>query len=303
LETQDTQRVYAFKELRVDDEGKRVLFQAAGLTYIQLVGKSAQPKKVPVTHADMPYYSPAFIHGADDLVLHARWSDSNFTTLELANLTSGTAYELSGLPLGRYHSMVVCEHSGLERRIALIKTSGDLLTGNIVATSGAGLYVGDITLPAFWTPVTGNISIRNLHFMPSEIDTTDLRSMRFIENNKRLLVQQSNKAFTIDLGAGSNTFGEYPHHTLASGKMSDELVVFPVSTDAGVLVAGMVAFVDFYHVYVTSGDNIKDNEPVWSKPANATKGLARLSLDGGHDITWSRDGKKIFWLLGMIACE
>jgi len=40
------------------------------------------------------------------------------------------------------------------------------------------------------------------------------------------------------------------------------------------------------------------DEPVWSKPANATKGLMRLSVDGGHDITWSRDGKKLFWFLG-----
>jgi len=37
---------------------------------------------------------------------------------------------------------------------------------------------------------------------------------------------------------------------------------------------------------------------VWSKPANATKGLVRLSLDGGHDVSWSRDGKKVFWFLG-----
>ncbi|KAK0458560.1 uncharacterized protein EV420DRAFT_364695 [Desarmillaria tabescens] len=34
------------------------------------------------------------------------------------------------------------------------------------------------------------------------------------------------------------------------------------------------------------------------KPGNATDGLVRLSLDGGHDVTWSEDGKKIFWFLG-----
>lgn len=303
LETQDTQRVYAFNKLRVDDEGNRVLFQAAGLTYIQSVGKSAEPKRVPVAHVDAPYYSPSFVHGADDLVLQARWSDKNFTTFELANLASGTAYELRGLPLGRYHSAVLCECSGTERRIAFIKTSGDLLTGDVVATSGTGLYIGEISLPVSWSSNSGNITIRGLQFIPSDIDDTELRNMYFIEKNKKLLVQQSTKAFIIDLGAGPGEYGGYLHHTLALGKMSDELAVSPVSNKAGTVVAGMVAFVDFFHVYVTSGSSIGKNEAVWSKPANATKGLARLSLDGGHDITWSRDGKKIFWLLGEITTE
>ncbi|KAG6912297.1 hypothetical protein DXG01_015656, partial [Tephrocybe rancida] len=35
METQDTQRVRAFKELRVDDKGDQVVFQAAGVTHVQ----------------------------------------------------------------------------------------------------------------------------------------------------------------------------------------------------------------------------------------------------------------------------
>jgi hypothetical protein len=301
LETQHTQRVYAFKGLRVDDKGKRVLFQGAGLTYIHSVGNSAQPRRVPVAHADAAYYSPSFVYGADDLVLQARWSDSNFTTFELANLTSGQAYEVGGLPLGRYHSSVVCECSGTERKIAFVKTSGDWLTGDVVATSGAGLYIGDISLPTSWSEVSGSILIRNTHFIPSEIDTSDLLNIRFVDANKKLLVQQSNKAFMIDFGARPNEFGKYPHHALASGRMSVELAISPTSRSSETMVAEWIAFVDFYHVYLTLGSNIGNNEAVWSKPANATKGLARLSLDGGHDIAWSRDGKKIFWLLGKIT--
>lgn len=299
LETQDTQRVHAFTELRVDGEGKKAVFQAAGVSYVQMVGKkTSHPRKVPVKHADATYYSPTFVYGADDLVLHGRWSNLNFTTFELANLTSKTAYELEGLPFGRYYSPILCECSGSQRRVAFIKTGGDLLTGDIVATARTGLYIGEITIPSLWNPTHGNIAIQNLRFVSSEINTYDFRSMRFIDGGKKLLVQHSSKVFIIDLGAGSNKFGGYPHHTLATGKTSVELAISPRLSKSGTVVPDKVAFVDFYHVYLASGNNIGKDEAVWSKPANSTKGLARLSLDGGHDITWSRDGKKIFWLLG-----
>lgn len=305
METQETQRVYAFKELKVNEGGEKAVFQAAGVTYVQSVqgDSSPLPQKVPVKHVDQAYYSPSFVPGADDLVLHARWSDTNFSTFELANLTSGTAHEIMGLPLGRYYSPVLCECSGRGRQIAFVRTGGDLLTGDIVATAGVGIYVGSITIPDDWSISSRDIEIRNVRFVPSELDTWGLIKMRFVEGNKKLLVEQSREAFVIDLGAGPDELGDYTHTTLVSGRMSQELVVAPASNNA-VGVPEWVAFVDFYNVYVTAGDNVdvEEEESVWSKPANATKGLARVSLDGGHDIVWSKDGKKIFWLLGKIYC-
>ena len=298
LETQDTQRVRAFKELRVDDHGKRVVFQAAGVTFVQEVG-AEDPEKVPVLYPDAPYYSPSFVHLADHFVIHARWSDTNFTALELADLESGFAYELEGLPLGRYFSPVLCECSGAHRQIAVIKTDGDLLTGNIVATAGAGLYIGDVTLPSSSSGQREKIVIRDLRFVPSQINMDDVVKMRFVEKNTKLIVQQSNRAFIIDLGAGpKEPSGEYAHHTLASGKMSTEIVVSPRVVKHGTYIADNIAFVDFFHVYFAPANTLEDGEAVWSKPANATKGLVRLSLDGGHDVSWSRDGKKVFWFLG-----
>ena len=298
METMDTQRVHAFKELRVDDSGQRAVFRAAGVTYIQDIER-AQTQAVPVKHHDETYYSPSFVYGADDLVIHARWSDTNFTTFELANITAGTAIELEGLPLGRYYSPVLCECPGNRRQIAFVKTGGNLITGDVVATSGAGLYIGQITIPPTWSQVSTKIPIRNLHFVPSDIDTEDsIINMRFFDTAKKLLVQQSDTTFYIDLGATADGFGKHPHYTLASGRMSTEMAVSPSARHCGSVEASAVAFVDFSHIYVTAGKNIKEEESVWSKPGNATKGLARLSLDGGHDIVWSRDGKKIFWLLG-----
>lgn len=296
VETADTQRVYAFHELRVDESGEKAVFQAAGATYVQAVGEEVVPQRVPALVPAAPYYSPSFVPGAHDLVLHARWSDVNFTTLELANLTSGVAYELTGLPLGRYYSPIACACTGLNRQIAFVRTGGDYLTGGVVATAGAGLYIGDITLPSESGLGKSSIAIKNLRFIPTSIDTSDLlhTQLRFLEKNKKLLVQEPRKAFVIDLASGANEFGDYLSETLASGRMSDELVVPPpASGSKGTTPA---AIVDFFHVYYAPA--VKADDAIWSKPANATKGLLRLSVDGGHSITWSGDGSKLFWFLG-----
>ena len=302
VETQDTQKVSSFKELRVDDKGHKAVFQAAGVTYWQEVGKKV-PTKVPVIDNNAPYYSPTFVHGDDHLVLHARWSDSDFTTFELADIETGIAYEVQGLPLGRYFSPILCECNGPRRQIAFLKSSGTPLSGDIVATAGAGLYIGDIVLPPSGSVEIQNVTITNLHFVPSEVNTNDRQThIRFLDRNKKLLVHESSRAFIIDLEAGPDKLGLFPHKTLASGKMCAELVVSPERRGKSI-VAKTIAIVEVFDVYITSGENVEDNEAVWSKPANATKGLTRLSLDGGHDITWTRDGKKIFWFLGMFSTQ
>lgn len=297
IETSPTQRVHAFTELRVDTKGERAVFQASGATYVQEVGEDASKAyRVPALHPDAPYYSPAFVVNAEELVIHARWSDVNFSTIEIANLTSGEAYELTDLPLGRYYAPVLCECIGSTRQLAFVKTGGDYLTGDIVATAGAGLYLGQIALPSPGQE-SADITVQNVHFVPSEIDTDDLlrTQIRFLERNTKLLVQAPRRTFVIDLAAGPNESGEYKHGTIATGRMSTELVTMPDLPDAAK--AKAVAFVDFAQVYFVPG--VEGDEPVWSKPGSATKGLVRLSVDGGHDVTWSRDGKKLFWFLGM----
>lgn len=296
LESQDTQRVRAMRGLRVDETGRKVVFQAAGVTYLQKVGEQ-NVTIVPVLHDSAPYYSPSFVQGNEDLILHARWSDTNFTSFELANIRSGIADELVGLPMGRYFSPILCECTGRRRQIAFIKTGGTYLTGDIIATAGPGLYIGDITLPSEDSTKSEHIKIENLHYVKSEIDPDDRVNMRFLDNNTKLLVQQSSRAFVIDFEAGSNGFAEYPHRTLATGRMSTEIVV-SLKHAKGSYSAEDVAFVDTFHVHLAHEDSLKEDEPVWSKVGNATRGLARLSLDGGHDVTWSGDGKKLFWFLG-----
>ena len=297
VETSDFQRVYAFYELRADEAGRKVVFQGAGATYVQEVGEDAGPaREVPKLHASAPYFSPSFVPGTSDLVIHSRWSDVNFTTFELANLTSGVAYELTGLPLGRYYAPILCSCSGANRQIAFLKTSGDYLTGDVVATAGAGLYIGELTLPS--SSSSKSVAIKNVRFVPSEIETDDVvhTQLQFLDKNKKLLVQSPQRVFVIDLAAGPNETGDYKHETIATGRMSTELAVPPPSASS--LKSGTdVAAVDFFHVYYAPA--VKPDDAIWSKPANATKGLTKLSLDGGHSLAWSGDGSKLFWFLGM----
>ncbi len=122
--------------------------------------------------------------------------------------------------------------------------------------------------------------------------------MRFFDGANKLLVQDSQTAFTINLKKGLDGNGNYEQDIVASGRMSAELTISPTDRDG---IPDYISFVDFFHVYLAPGKAAKEEQGVWSKPANATKGLVRLSLDGGHDITWSGDGKRVFWLLGMLV--
>ncbi|KDQ62649.1 hypothetical protein JAAARDRAFT_171198 [Jaapia argillacea MUCL 33604] len=320
LETGDTMRVRAFKEVEVDLKGEKVLFQGAGRTFVHQVG--GQTERVPTLYPEQPYYSPSFVvTGAEPLVIHARWSDTNFTTLEVADVSApDRIWEVRGLPFGRWYAPTVSgpldgdiKESG-RRRIALVKTGGDTLTGDIVATAQPGLYVGDITIPADGNDV---IQITNLHYVASKLDAEEGERIGIQwTGGKRVLVQQSDVVFVVDLE-------NEEERDIVSGRTSTELAVslssLPPrrhhrhrhhhSTEHSLRChqhqrheaqenIENVAFVDFYHVYVVPGDSIHDGEGVWSKPGNATKRVARVSLNGGHDATWSGDGTRLFWFLG-----
>jgi len=296
LETREEQRIAAFKELRVDEDGQKVVFQAAGVTYVHTLGQD-HPVTAPVLEPNASYYSPSFIWGRDSLVLHARWSDATYTTFEIADLEFGIAYRLEGIPIGRYFAATFDETAERRRQIAFVKSDGDDFSGKVLATAGAGLYIGEVILPSPKTryPI---VRVRKINFIPSDINPDDHVQLRFIDNSKKLLVQQSSSVFVIDLQGSTDKGGKPKHSTIALGEMSTELAA-TTKNHWGKFVVDNLAFVEGFHVYFVPGRFVKGNEKVWSRPADATKGLVRLSLDGGHDVTWSRDGKKLFWFLGV----
>lgn len=290
LETASNQRIHAFVELTVDDTGSRVAFQGAGVTYHSSFDpstKKSNPQRVPVLRPGLAYFSPSFIPGKKNLLIHTRWSDSNFSTFEIADLSGRTAYELTGLPQGRYTNPVLCSCSGNNRMIAFVKVSSDYLTGNLIATADPGLYIGKLTLPDESLGHGGLISIRDAHHVSAYVDED--ASIRFIEGNKKLLIQEGSSVRIIDLANGPDSFGNYNESSVANGRMTTEIRISPDLQK--------IAFVDSYNVYVAN-NNYSDDELLWSKPGNATEGIACISLDGGHDVQWSPDGKRLFWFLG-----
>lgn len=292
LEAAETQRLHAFVDLAVNDDGNRVVFQGAGVSYylnldFPTSGQAKAAIKVPVLHPDSAYHSPSFVPGNSDLVIHSRWSDRNLSTFEIADVSSGKAIELSGLPLGRYTLPALCSCVGRNRQIAFVRSGGDLLTGNVVATAAPGLYIGDITLPDFNENTVETISIENVRMVRPLFPADG--SLKFLEGNKKLLVNQYSRSYIIDLANGTDAYGNYEQTTVATGLMAAEVVV-PSKLDK-------IAFVDFFNVFVVDAKST-NGLPVWSKPGNATKGLARISLDGGHHVQWNGEGTRIFWLLG-----
>lgn len=289
VESADTQRARAFKELSADHTGKRVVFTAGSRTYHHLVGDRSNPQPVPSLRKDRAYYSPSFIsNDKGPLVIQARWDDTSFSAIEIADINAKVAHELNGIPRGRYYAPVLCSCKGTKRSLAFVKLPGDLLTGNVVATALPGLYLADIDLPDI--PVSQSIKVKNLRFVPSEISTGDHLRLRFEDGNKTLMVAQSHRTFSIDLSASPDAAGKYPHKTIAEGRMSSETSLSPGRET--------FAMVEFYQVQLIATKKVKADEAVWSKPGNATEGLVRASLHGGHDVAFSGDGKTVFWFLG-----
>lgn len=288
VEAAPTQRVYAMTELDVDAHGERAVFSAAGATYIHhLADANATPQQLPVRDAAAAYYAPSFAP-AGDRVVHVRWDNARLSTLEIVVLGAGT-YELAGLPwsVGRYNFPALC---ACGRHVAFARMPGEVGSGTLVATAGTGLYVAALDLAS---AENGTVRLRDVRkvsddaFDPGSALTMPLR-LRFPPAScSQLLVQARSRAFTIDLDASAVVPFAQTH--IASGRMSQELAV----------ASGWAAWVERMHVYVAPLAAVQ-REPrgAWAHPQFATPGSARLSDAGGHDVVFSRDGQRAFWLSG-----
>ncbi|KAG2365872.1 hypothetical protein BDR07DRAFT_1480928 [Suillus spraguei] len=312
------QRVRAFTQLALDESGEHAAFSGAGQTWVQALGDSlvdpitldpiddanflgtSKPaRRIPHLHPSAGYYSPSFVP-ASSFILHARWDNTHFSFLELADLESGKVWEVVGLPKGRWFGAVVSDSAGNGVRTAvLVKTGGDVLTGNVVATAQTGVWVGDITLPSH-SCSDGTVELTELRYIQSSIDPSDVVKLSFVDGkSSEILVQQSDSVLRVSLRDGTE-------EVVARGKGTDELVFSPsrsmpsmTSRLAGHNQAtGGAAFVSLFHVYYASPSSVDSGKAMWAKPGKAPKNLARLSGDGGHDVVFSSDGSVIGWFLG-----
>ena len=291
LQNTTLQQLHAFHDIAPNHDGTRLLFSAAGVTHHQMLNNGPSPPlsiPIPVLRPTATYYSPSWVANTNDsMVIHARWSNTHFSTFELVDLTANAVYELSGLPFGRYTRPILCQCTGKRRKIAFIRLGGDGMTGSVVATAGVGLYIGELSLPDVGEPHGSVIKVNTIRRITEAIDGTS--RLRFLDGAKQLLVQQASSAYIIDLVQGPDAFGRYQTEEVAHGKFSTEVAVGGTYK----------AFIERYQVYLVGDSNKKESaKELWARPGNATSGLARLSLDGGHDLAWTGNEEKLFWLLG-----
>lgn len=312
------QRLRAFTQLALDESGEHAVFAGAGQTWVQVLGDSlinpttldpiddanfvetSKPaQRIPHLHASAGYYSPSFVP-ASSFILHARWDNTHFSSLELADLESRQVWEVVGLPKGRWFGAVVSRSAANgARTVVLVKTGGDVLTGDVVATAQTGVWVGEITLPSH-SCSQGTVELTNLRYVQSSIDPSDVVKLSFVDGkSNEVLVQQSDSVLRVSLRDGAE-------EVVALGKGTDEIVFSPsgsVPSISSILAgrsqtAGGAAFVSLFHVYYASPSSVDPEKAMWAKPGKAPKNLARLSGDGGHDVVFSGDGSVIGWFLG-----
>lgn len=295
-ELKDEGRVYSLRGLRSSWTGKNVAFEAAGDTYILDVEKKLK-KAIPKSDPGSQYYGPSFIHETP-FVLHARWSDLNLTILELVDMTLQEQVRVDGMPRGRYLSPIIHES-----KIAFVRTGKDYMLGDVEETADEGVWIGDIELPA--SAAAGNPAIvRNLVLLVGTKATQDMKlNFKSSSQGLVLLIQDSTTVLQYNVITASREL-------VSSGKTSVEMVlsnsvpstrsrIMSLISKAFPFVVSrqFVAFRDFQHVWITQRQEHSAFD-ICSKPELAPSGLMRLSEDGGHDIAFSTDGTKLFWLFG-----
>ncbi len=138
--------------------------------------------------------------------------------------------------------------------------------------------------------LSDGLVVTNVRYIQSAIPVQYASKIRFEEGNRNLVVTLSGSSFVIDVQADHSNpdkFGNYNTTYIGGGFFAHEIS----------LSKEHIAFIDFFNVYVVKAKDAVGHR-LSSKPGDATPGLARVSLDGGHDIRWDGESKRLFWLLG-----
>ncbi|KAH8646124.1 hypothetical protein BX600DRAFT_420881 [Xylariales sp. PMI_506] len=273
----------SLRGLRCDDEGKNVVFEAAGDNYFAEITTHDTKSAVvalPKPDEKQSCYAPSFVPN-HALLLEACWDARLLTGFYLADINTNSTYAIQGIPRGRYVSPI---SNG--RIIAYVRTGKDYMFGDIEETYGAGVWLGEISISSAESDTSAKVS--NLKHLPSLAASQDTKLRLSTVNGKTILVVENpTSVVQYDLGSGQQT-------VLSTGKTTVEMTAL---ARGGTTSA--IAFRDFQHVWV-SMNPVREPFNVWSKPGDAQtpRDLIRLSEIGGHDVTITGDGNKILWLLG-----
>ncbi|KAF7549528.1 hypothetical protein G7Z17_g6320 [Cylindrodendrum hubeiense] len=266
----------ALRKLRSDFEGNYVVFEGAGDGYVfDVTSGDLQAIRKPDDFTSC--YGPSFI-GGSRYIVQACWDDEDFTTFHLFDRDDKSSVKIEGLPRGRYISPI---SDGTH--IAYIRTGKDYMFGDVEETFGEGIWIADIQLP---TTSSGTASLQAPRRLPIQGYNTDSTLDFSIDTGRLiLLVHCSNTIVQYDVESGIS-------QKIAASKTSVEM-------KASTLKQRTVAFRDFQHIWL-SAEQASRHGFIWSKPGHSQTptDLVRLSEVGGHDVTFSADGQKAFWLFG-----
>ncbi|RDW56992.1 hypothetical protein BP6252_13945 [Coleophoma cylindrospora] len=298
VELQDIGRVRSLRGLRANSKGDTIVFEAAGDTYVMDIEKKSQ-KLIPKSWPAAQYYGPSFVSHTS-LILHARWSDLNLTILELVDINSHEQIRIEGIPRGRYISPII-----QKSKIAFVRTGKDYMLGDVEETANEGVWLGDIEMPNP-SATSKFAAVKNLRLLDGSPSGQDVKlNFKTVDGKLHLLASSEKSILQYD-AEGRNPI------LVAAGKTPVEIQVSSaVETTKSlwqklnswlprnVPNSNFVGFRDFQHVWLAPLEG-KSSLNLWSKPqgAHTLRGPLRLSTVGGHDITFSGDGTKVFWLSG-----
>ncbi|ETS86262.1 hypothetical protein PFICI_00090 [Pestalotiopsis fici W106-1] len=280
-ELAQTGTVTSLHGLRSNEAGDSVVFEAAGDNY--MASLDSQSDRPTITALEKPNkhtscYAPSFVHGSPFL-LQACWNARNLTSFHLLHHLKGSIIKVHGLPRGRYVSPV---SNGLY--IAYVRTGKDYMFGDVEETFGDGVWIGRLTLPG---ETLARPTISDLEHISSIQTSHETKlDISMINGQPTLIVQNPNKIVLHGIQTGVES-------VLVTGRTTVEMTALPATKQH------LVAFRDFQHVWFSYDGNMR-SRAIWSKPGDVDtpSGLVRLTETGGHDVTISGDGRRIFWLNG-----
>jgi imidazolonepropionase-like amidohydrolase/Tol biopolymer transport system component len=251
--------VKMIRQLTTSPDGKTVVFNAAGYLY-----KKDLPNGTPerLTNGLDFEFDPAFSPDGK-FVVFTTWSDEFKGSVKRADLRSGRLLTLSD-EKGYYYSP---SYSRKADKIVFRKGDGNDVLGY---TYGQG--TGIFTMPANGGAKTLIID----NGVEPQFNSDDTRIFYLGNENGK-------KAFKSVAVNGNNPMTHY------TSTYANQFVPSPDGK--------WMAFTELFNVYVTP--MVLTGTPQELSAGNTAIPLSRLTKDGGTNMQWSSDGKKISWTLGQ----
>ncbi|KAI1340702.1 hypothetical protein F5Y15DRAFT_48963 [Xylariaceae sp. FL0016] len=268
----------ALRALRSNYAGDQVVFEAAGDNFIVQVS-SGVTRPVPKPDDTVSCYSPSFTTSSH-CILQACWDDRNFTSFYLADIDSGRVSVVYGLPRGRYISPVMGNDY-----ISFVRTGKDYMFGDVEETFGEGIWIGRFDFREDRCESPSATALQMISGFESGPET----KLELVTRQEKavLLVKNPGAVAEFELDNGEK-------RSILSGKTAVEMTAYAAAGGQQT-----VAFRDFQHIWLSANLESSSVE-VWSKPGDSKTptNLLRLTEHGGHDVVFSGDGQKVFWLFG-----